>query len=140
LDPAAPNGSETAIRNRLQSVFNFKVTLVDDDAPAPANANAAALVIVSSTVGSGNITKYRDVTAPILEWEWAAYDGLALATADGASIDNPQTQIQIVNASHPLAAGFPAGVITVFPAPAAQFASVETNDLAASAIIVGIAA
>jgi len=139
-NPAAPTASETALRNRLQSTLGFEASFVADASAVPTYANFASLILVSSTVGSGNITKYRDVTAPIIDWEWAAYDGLALATGDGASIDNTQTQIQIVNASHPLAAGIPAGAVTLFPAPATQMASVETNLLAPSAIVVALAA
>jgi hypothetical protein len=133
---AAPNASENAIRNRLQSTHGFEATFVDDDDPLPANAGRAALILVSSTSGSGNISKYRDVTAPILDWEWAAYDGLALSSGDGQTIDNSQTQIEIVKASHPLAAGFPSGVLTLFPAAAAQFASVDPTLLAPSVTVV----
>jgi hypothetical protein len=133
---AAPNASENAIRTRLQTTLGFEVAFVDDDDAVPANAGRAALILVCSSSGSGNITKYRDVTAPILDWEWAAYDGLALSTGDGATIDNSQTQIEIVNAGHPLAAGLSAGVITVFPAPAAQMASVDPALLAPTVTVV----
>jgi hypothetical protein len=138
-NPAAPNASEIAIRNRLQSEFGFEATFVDDDSAVPANANAAALIVVSSTVGSGNITKYRDVTAPIIDWEWAAYDGLALTAFDGMALA-AVTQIDITNAAHPLAAGFPTGVRTLFTAPAAQMAVATAGDLAASVTIVATAA
>lgn len=101
------------------------VTAWDDDSPLPAGVNDRALIMVCSTSGSGNITKYRDVPVPIINWEWAAYDGLGMAEADGQTIDNSEIQIEIVDAKHPLAARFPAGVRTVFSAPAAQFASAE---------------
>jgi hypothetical protein len=118
------NGSETAIMNRLRAA-GFVVTAVDDDSALPAGINDSSLILVCSTSGSGNITKYRDVPVPILNWEWAAYDGLGMTEADGQTIDNSETQIEIVDPKHPLAAGLPAGLRTVFSAPAAQFASAE---------------
>jgi hypothetical protein len=138
--PGAPNASETAIRNRLQSEFGFEANFVDDDSAVPANANFAALIVVSSTVGSGNITKYRDVSAPIIDWEWAAFDGLALTAFDGQSLAAGQTNILITNATHPLAAGFPAGDRTLFSTPAAQMAAATAADLAASVTVVATAA
>jgi len=110
-----------------------------DDSGVPANANFAALIVVSSTVGSGNITKYRDVPAPILDWEWAAFDGLALTAFDGVALAGV-TNIDITNATHPLAAGFPTGVRTVFTPPSAQMAVANVGDLAASVTIVATAA
>lgn len=118
------NASELAIMSRLRAA-GLVVTPWDDDSPVPAGINDRSLILVCSTSGSGNITKYRDVPVPIINWEWAAYDGLGIADADGASIDNSETQIEIVDAKHPLAAGLPAGLRTIFSAPAAQLASVD---------------
>lgn len=130
------NASESAIATRLRRA-GYAVVPIDDNDAAPADVNQKALIIVSSTSGSGNITKYRDVTVPILNWEWAAYDGLGMSDADGATLDNSETQIEIVNPAHPLAAGLPAGMRTIFPAAAAQFAVVDPTP---SAVVVARAA
>lgn len=131
-----PNASEAALIQRLVKT-GLVVTPIDDDAAVPSDINDRALILVASTSGSGNITKYRDVPVPIINWEWAAYDGLGMAEADGGTIDNSETQIDIVDATHPLAAGLPKGLRTIFPAAAAQMAAGEPVP---SAKIVAVAA
>lgn len=116
------NTSEAAIQNRLQS-FGMAVRTILTGDPIPNDATNLALIIISSTVTSGDITKYRDVPVPLINWEWLAYDGLGMADADYLSIAG-QTDIEIVNANHPLAAGLPAGLVTVFSSASPQIAAV----------------
>ena len=73
-----------------------------------ADANEKGLVVISSTGTSTDVnTKFRTTQVPVLTWENALYDDLGMtgnAAADHNATAN-QTQVQIVNAAHPLAAG-----------------------------------
>jgi hypothetical protein len=115
------NNSEVAIRQRLESFGMAVRPRLASDA-VPSDVTNTALILVSSTVTSGDITKYRDVAVPIINWEWLAFDGLGMADWDFTSIAD-QTAIEIVNSSHPLAAGFPAGLLTIFSSPSPQVAA-----------------
>src|SRR5207249_3215778 len=131
-NPAVLNPSDAAAKARLESVLGFEVVAVGDTASQTSDANRKALIVISSTVGSGNVnTKFRDVAVPILNWEAALEDDLLAAPAAGVTVAS-QTQIQIANATHPLAAGFPAGPLTILnPAQ-----SVSYTDPNANAIII----
>ena len=131
-NPAALNPSDTAAKARLESVLGFEVVAVGDTASQTADANRKALILISAAVGSGNVnTKFRDVAVPILNWEPGIEDDLLAAPLAGVTATN-QTQIEIANATHPLAAGFPAGPLTVLN-PAQSVNYVDPN---ANAIIV----
>ncbi|PYJ79382.1 MAG: hypothetical protein DME22_25530, partial [Verrucomicrobia bacterium] len=131
-NPAVLNPSDAAAKARLESVLGFEVVAVGDTASQTSDANRKALIVISSTVGSGNVnTKFRDVAVPILNWEAALEDDLLAAPLAGVTVAN-QTQIEIANATHPLAAGFPAGPLTILnPAQ-----SVSYTDPNANAIII----
>jgi len=108
----------------------FNVTLVsqDDDAETTlAAADAADLVIVSESVGSGNVnTEIKDSTSPVLLYEAYLYDDFQWMPGDSISNDfNPTDNggntlpdtthsITIVEPAHPLAAGLPAGDVQVY--------------------------
>ncbi len=115
------NASETAIQNRLQSFGMVVRTILTGDA-VPNDATNLAVIVISSSVTSGDITKYRDVPVPLINWEWLAFDGLGMADADYTSIAG-QTDIEIVKSNHPLAAGLPAGMVTIFSSASAQIAA-----------------
>ena len=70
-----------AIRNRLQS-FGYTVQVVIDESVNATNATGKGLVLISSTVGSGNVTnKFRDVAVPVINWETALQDDFGFATS-----------------------------------------------------------
>jgi hypothetical protein len=97
------------------------------------------LIIIDEGVGSGNVgASMRGAPIPVINWEGYLYsgnrsafnadaglvganyaDGFAAAAANGGlgadfgQIIN-QTQIEIINPSHPLAAGLGAGLVDVF--------------------------
>src|SRR5438552_975358 len=57
---------------------------------------------------------FRLMASPAIEWEASTIDALGFAEANAAvGTIAGQTQINIVDASHPLAAGFPKGLVTV---------------------------
>jgi hypothetical protein len=100
------NASDTAVRNRLQTL-GFTVQVKAAPSTVTADANGKALVVVSSTVTSGDVgTKFKNVTVPVFTWESAIYDdmkfvptGSTLGTQGGVS------SVTIASPSHPMAAG-----------------------------------
>ena len=79
-------------------------------------AIGSVMVVQSSSLGSGTvelggISKFRNLTIPVMFWEASNLDGMGFQPANGSTTTG--TQINIVDASHPLAAGFPAGPVTV---------------------------
>jgi hypothetical protein len=109
------NASDLAISNRLQGL-GYPVQMILDTPSNATNANGKRLVIVSSTVSSGNVTnKFRDVAVPVINWETGLQDDFGFATSSGNA--NNQTTLNLTNPDHPLAAGLPAGMRTVATAP-----------------------
>jgi hypothetical protein len=114
-----PTSSDQAVIQRLTSTLGHNVTLVTGPASTTADALGKQLVIVSSSVTSGDVnTKFRDVPIGVLTWEQALWDDFQLATAGGG---NPAAQTDITirpqNAGHPLAAGLAPGNYTVYSSP-----------------------
>ncbi|HMO66989.1 MAG TPA: sugar-binding protein, partial [Verrucomicrobiota bacterium] len=115
-NPAALNAADAGVRNRLVA-GGFSVQLQDDDTTASGQAAGKALIVISSTVVSGAVnTKFRDAAVPVLNWEPALQDDFAFTgTSFGTDMDTlaGQTQLNIINPAHPLAAGLAAGLQTV---------------------------
>jgi hypothetical protein len=121
-NPIAPLiASDAAVKARLET-NGWQVTVVQAIASTTADADGKQLIVISSSVGSGDVnTKFRDVAVPVLTWEGALQDDFLMTlNTDGTDRGTAtgQTQLNIVNASHPLAAGLSAGVKTVTTAPA----------------------
>jgi hypothetical protein len=110
-DATALNASDTAIRNRLQG-YGYTVQVLSDTSAASIDAAGKKLVLISSTVSSGNVnTKFRDVSVPVINWETQLQDDYGFATSFGNA--SSQTALNITNPGHPLAAGLPAEVRSV---------------------------
>jgi glucose/arabinose dehydrogenase len=116
---ATLTSADAAVRNRLEA--SGYVPVVKAALPAvAADASGKAVVIVSSTVNPADVnTKFRTTIAPLVTWEARLFDDLGLtgptAGADYGAAGN-QTRLDIVNATHPLAAGL-SGRVTVSTAP-----------------------
>ncbi|MBI4663919.1 MAG: Ig-like domain-containing protein [Verrucomicrobia bacterium] len=107
-----PNASDNAIVSRLQSQ-GWQVSVVGDTPSTTGDSAGKNLIIISSTVGSGNVArKFTAVEVPVINWEEALQDELLLTT-DEANVTRAssggQDQINIVKADHPLAAGLSTG-------------------------------
>jgi len=117
-DPMSP--SDEAIAQHLRDL-GFIVRVVLASASKPEDAEGADVIIVSSTVMSNAVAdKYQKVSVPVVTWEQALQDNLLL-TGDVEGQDrgsvSDQTDIQIINPNHPMAAGLPAGTVTVTTQP-----------------------
>jgi hypothetical protein len=120
-NPAALNASDTGVVNLLDSKL-LQVAVVDDGASLTSDAAGKALIVVSSTVSSGSVsTKFRDVAVPVINWEQACQDDFNMTlNTDGTDRGTVggQVNLNIVNPTHPLAAGLSAGVRPVVTAAA----------------------
>ncbi|MCB9155196.1 MAG: DUF362 domain-containing protein [Caldilineae bacterium] len=115
-------GSTNPLETRDQALVNhlatagYGITVRSQTQASTADALSADLIIVSDSVDSTNInTKFRDVMIPVINWEPALFDDMQMTgTANNTDYGNQasQTQVNIVDASHPLAAGLSAGPTT----------------------------
>ena len=114
---------DQAVQQLLQA-RGFEVELSTGTAVADDGSAAIGkdLVIISSSLGSGTViaaaggAKFLKSSVPVIVWEAALEDDFSFQAAGGATTD-AQTQINIVNANNPLAAGFPTGLLTVTTSP-----------------------
>ena len=109
--------ADNSIKQHLES-FDLRVDLYDDEpGNRPAAAQIAAdhdVVLASSTVLSANVAgEFRYETVPFLYWEGSLSINGREALADGPGITAGSTRIRVVNNTHPVMAGLPAGEITV---------------------------
>lgn len=143
-DATTPNAAELAIEQRLLGM-EFDVQIVSQ-----ANANddvvvGAHLLLISATVSSGTVATNMPGLAgyeiPIINWEPFLYDALGFSAGDGGEFGT--TEINIVNASHQLAAGLPEGLVTIttvskqvsFGRPEGEVDTVAVNPLDSSQVV-----
>jgi len=110
---ATLNTGDTAARTRLQNL-GYTVTVkvagsTTNTSVKAIDANGKTVVVISSTVVPANVlAKLRNIPVPVINWEFDILDdmgmtGLVSGTDFGTA--TTQTQVSIVNSSHPLAAG-----------------------------------
>jgi Bacterial Ig domain/Carboxypeptidase regulatory-like domain/IPT/TIG domain/Beta-propeller repeat/Bacterial TSP3 repeat len=114
------NTSESAFKTRMENL-GFTVTVKaagsnNNTAVKTTDADGKAAVVISSTVTPNNVAvKFRHVPVPVILWEadLLVYQGMtgAVSGTDFGTTTN-QTQVSIVDAAHPLAAGL-AGTVSV---------------------------
>ncbi|OLF16334.1 beta-N-acetylglucosaminidase domain-containing protein [Actinophytocola xanthii] len=102
----------------------------------PTDADGRALVLVSSTVASGDVAaKFRDVAVPAIAWEAFVFDDMGLAASAGEQFR--ADTVEFVRPPTPLSAGL-AGPVRVYrqegrvrwavPAPGAIVAATMPGD------------
>jgi hypothetical protein len=111
----ALNPADAAVSTRL-AALGFTVTTKAAPAATSADAGGKSLVVISSTVTSGDVsTKFRDVAVPVVTWENAIYDDLhmtgTVAGSDYGTAAN-QSSLTLANDKHALAGGR-SGAVTV---------------------------
>ena len=109
------NEADAGVVSRLQRT-GFAVRLVEAPSSTTDDATGKALIVVSSTVNSGDVgTKFRDVEVPVIVWEQAVQDDFQM-TGDIGDFDrgtlDGQTEVEIIDSSHPLAAGL-SGIVPI---------------------------
>jgi hypothetical protein len=113
---SGPNPSDQLIIDRL-SGFGYEVRVVGDTASAPGDASFASAIVISASVGSGNVgNKFRDLPFPVAFWEQGLEDNFRM-TPDVDLVTrgtvSGQSELNIVNSSHALAAGLTGTVAVV---------------------------
>jgi RHS repeat-associated protein len=107
--------ADAAIKSRLEGL-GFTVVVKDGVSAVTADASGKGLVVLSSSVTSGDVnTKFRDVAVPVLVFEAALFDDMSMTgTTVGTDLDNlpNQTQINITNSIHQMAANA-SGTVTI---------------------------
>ena len=120
--------------------LGYAVTVQDDNLVQTTDANGKQLVIISSSVTSGNVGfKFTSAAVPVITWEDSLYDELRM-TVDGAAghgIQTSQQQVSMAANGHPLTAGLTGTIFTTGsdatyswgapPAGAVQAATLTTD-------------
>lgn len=108
VGPTGPG--DQAVRTRLEAL-GYGVDVREVSAASPLQSGeetGKALVVVSSTVVSGHVgNALTAALVPVLTWEHALYNDLLMTLDTAGSHDktSDQTSIDILGATHPLAAG-----------------------------------
>src|SRR5258705_9880668 len=80
--------------------LGLTVTTKSDDTVRATDATGTALIVISSSVDSTLLgSMFRDTPVPLVTWEHALYDDLAMASA--SDILANQTGIDVVHSAHP---------------------------------------
>ncbi len=108
------SSADVKLRDRL-SYIGYSVTLKDDDVVIAGDSTAQNVVVISETVNPVVInTKLRNITVATVVLEPALYDDMLMVSSSTSSgLQSGQTQVAIIDTTHPLAAGY-TGVQSVF--------------------------
>ena len=104
---SALGAGDQAAYARLQTL-GFAVTAKSGLAATAADAAGMGLILISSTVTSGDVnTKFRAATVPVVNWEQALQDdfGMVDLASTSEGLASGQTQLQMTGSAHPVAAG-----------------------------------
>lgn len=115
------SAGDFALKDRLQKVWGFDVLSVDDltvQSGGFTAEEAAALspvgIYFASSIQSGQVVgqPWQTLPIPLIVVENAVVDDFQLSDNHGGNGGANSGKVQIVNADHPLAAGFPVGEVT----------------------------
>lgn len=105
---------EQAIRSYLQT-NGYNVQTVEDNNYNLDEALCKSLVVISSSVNPALIdTGFANLPGALVVLHGGLFSKLKLAAQGATGISSGLQNIDIVNAGHPLAAGFPAGSLNIF--------------------------
>jgi hypothetical protein len=109
-------GTDTAVQNRLVAL-GFVVTVVDDNVVDVFMAEASNVVFISNTCNpASGIANLATSRATIVLSHAGLYDEFGLTQVGDNGMVPGQTTIDIIDPSHPLAAGL-SGTVTVLTNP-----------------------
>ncbi|MBU7438242.1 hypothetical protein [Paraburkholderia fungorum] len=120
------NGPSLAVDQKIAAHLTargYSVRMLDQAQP-PEAVGDADLVVISSTVSSKQVAGgWRYLAKPLLTWENDLLDDFAM-TGKRHDVDFGEAEkeryLWLVNAPHPIAAGWPAGVTNVYVKQAAM--------------------
>ncbi len=101
------NNSDAHIKI-LMELRGYTVTLqTDDDCDPAVDIVGQDIVLISSTVSSGNVADFSLVDRPLAVWEQADLDDFGMTSSQGNR--SPEENIITIDNSHPVAYGLSAG-------------------------------
>ncbi|MBO1435942.1 S8 family serine peptidase [Meiothermus sp. CFH 77666] len=110
------SAGDAALRTRLESI-GYIVTVRADAASMSTDAIGRDVVVVSGSVSPGNVsTKFRDVATPVVVMHWDLFDEMRMTggKAGDRNTQTGQTQVTLLNNTHPLSAGLPGASLSVY--------------------------
>jgi len=105
------NTADSAVVDRLRWSMGYNVTVKTAQSVSTADAYDKDIIIVSSTVASGQVnTKFRNVAVPLMTWEPYLFDDLGMVSAASGNYGNAgnQREVRLTTVPHPLVAGLQA--------------------------------
>lgn len=123
------NASDLVVSNRL-ALLGFTVTAQLAPTSATTQAAGKQLVVVSSTISSGDVAaKFKEAGVPVIAWENSIFDDMLWTLNGGSDHGTIATQqnVEIVNATHPLAGGLSGTVQVVSTARTLTFGLPNAN-------------
>ncbi len=110
-NPGGLNSTEAAVRDRFINL-SFFVILIDGSVAQPDTLNKE-IVFISDTVNDGVGTTLCDIRAPIMAVKPSMYDELDMTNPPPDNgLEPNQTDIDIVDPGHPIAAGL-SGTVSI---------------------------
>jgi thermitase len=112
------SGDDSAAKTRLDNL-GYTVTMVTDLAAKAGDATGKDIVVISESTDSATVnTKFRDVTVPVVAWDDGVFDDMRMTgpvydTDHGDTLPSYQTQINLTNPNHPMAAGL-SGTVSAY--------------------------
>jgi hypothetical protein len=118
-------GDQAVQQHLLDRGFHVELARGSDVPDDGSTAKGMDLIIETSTLGSGTVEvadpaggpaigKFKNLTIPAMNWEASSTDAFGFMNANASpGTTGGQTQVNIVDPTHPLAAGFPKGLVTV---------------------------
>jgi len=120
-DPSLSDSPSDAMIAERLSNMGFTVNVADDNGIEASDAFGQKLLVISSTVGSGNIgDRFKSTGVPVVTWEEANQDDFGMTTDEPdftRGLTQAATAIEINLPGHPLAAGFPSGPLQIMDTP-----------------------
>lgn len=104
---------DNAVKTRLQNLGYTVTVKVSNNSLLTTDADGKTVIVISSTVTANNVnTKFRHTSVPVVNWELDIFDdmgmtGTVLNTDFGTTASTQN--LNIINSTHPLAAGLALG-------------------------------
>jgi uncharacterized repeat protein (TIGR01451 family) len=131
------SNSDSFVKTRLEAL-NYIVTVKSDSGATTADANGKALVVISSTVTPSSVgTKFRTVAVPIVTWESGLFSNMGMTGSTNKDFGTvtKQTQVNILNPSHPMADGMNGQVGVTTTSGTLSWGKPNANAVAVASIV-----
>jgi hypothetical protein len=104
------SSADSVLRTRLESL-GYTVTVRGDAASTSSDANHQDVVVISGSISPSSVnTKFNSVAVPVVVMHWDLFDEMRMTggSSGNRSVQTSQTQVRVLNNTHPLAGGLPA--------------------------------